>query len=287
MKLRRPHVVSEGYLRNFADGKSITVVPTATRLAKEISTKDTFVRSNFLTVRHAGGVNDSAEDLFGNVENFALPLIRTVRPFVPLTDPEQWAIKSAMAMLWCRSFALEATSDRIHLEVVSDFQERITHDREALRRFTRDAGRAPDPGELAGLVEAVGDDMKASRLQTVAKMIEYQTKALERFRDLHVTIYGARKGRQFITSDNPVMLAADESLTQVGAHHHLALGDADFIFLALSPTVGACLTTKPEPDSMLDSLDLYRLNNAAWRNSVQRIACHPTADWAAEGSVAP
>ena len=235
MKLRRPHVVSEGYLRNFADGKWITVVPTATRMAKNISTKDTFVRSNFLTVRHAGGTDDSAEDVFADVERFALPLIRTIRPFVQRTDPEQRAIKSTMAMLWCRSFAMEATSNRIHVEVVADHRERITNDETARIRFIQDTGRHPVPGELARLVDVVGAEMKASRLPIVRKMLEYQNRALERFQKLHVTIYGASPRRQFITSDNPVIIAADQTLTQVGAHHHLALGDANFIFLALSP----------------------------------------------------
>ena len=65
MAPRRPHVVSAGYLRNFAAGKLIRVVSKADKLhSAPISVKDTFVRSNFLRVIQQGVSTDDAEDEF-------------------------------------------------------------------------------------------------------------------------------------------------------------------------------------------------------------------------------
>jgi hypothetical protein len=46
---KRHHVVSEGYLRSFADGKRILLCDKSTRQAKLVGTRDTFVIKHFNT----------------------------------------------------------------------------------------------------------------------------------------------------------------------------------------------------------------------------------------------
>ena len=245
-----------------------------------IGTKDAFVRRHFLRVTVKGVSNDDAEDEFGRIENLVLPTIRHIRAGTTIGPDQDQSVKAAMSMLWARSFALEVSRERIHREVVVEFRSNASADDELRRRFVRDRGRQPEPGDLEALVEQAAARMAKDRVHDVAAMVMAHNWAIERFRDLHVVAYQASPRQQFITSDNPVMISRDGStLLEVGAQNRVAMGDANFIFMPLSPIVAVCLTQRAESGDELLPEQMYRLNNAMWRNAVARIACHPSFDW--------
>ncbi|MDP1795052.1 MAG: DUF4238 domain-containing protein [Acidimicrobiales bacterium] len=278
-KLRRPHVVPCGYQRNFALGKRILVIDKAAMTDRLVGVRDNFVASHFLRVFIAGQPSDLAEDAFARIENVVLPLVKSLRPFEQRTEDQTIAVKAAMAMLWSRSFSREVTAQRVHLEVLDVFRRSVPDDPRARHAFRRQHGRDPMPGELEAVVEESAAQLLHDRLHDVSRMMKHYGDALDRFRPLHVSLYAPIRGTEFVTSDNPVLLARTNQLIHVGAQNRLALDDASFIFLPVSRSVGACLTLRDEGDVELDRMTMLRLNQAMWRNAVTRVACHPSVDW--------
>lgn len=285
-KLRRPHVVPAGYQRNFAETEQIRVIHKPTLSDIVIGVRDNFVARHFLRVVIKGEANDAAEDEFARIENAALPLIRSATPFTPRSPSQILAIKATMAMLWSRSFSREVISRRIHSEVLATFVETVPRDVGARQRFQRQHDRPAKPGELEAIVESAAAKLLRERWHDVGSMLRHHNEALAKFRALNVSLYQPLRGTEFLTSDNPVVLARTIHLIQVGAQNGLALGDSDFIFLPISRFVGACLTTNDEGDSELDRPTMTRLNQAIWRNAVERVACHPSLEnWRAACNV--
>ena len=280
-KLRRPHVVPAGYQRNFAAGQHILVITKASMSAHPIGVRDNFVASHFLRVIIAGVSSDDAEDQFARIENAALPLIKQLAAFGARTEEQLYALKATMAMLWSRSFAREVVAQRIFKEVVATFRDDPSEAERVRVVFRHHHGREPLPGEFEGSLEEASVEFTRQRLHDVNSTLEYHNKALAKFDPLHVSLYRPIRGCEFVTSDNPVLLARTPELIHVGMHNGLALGDASFIFLPITRFVGACLTKEPEGDFELDRLMVLRLNQAMWRNAVQRVACHPALvdDW--------
>lgn len=278
-KLRRPHVVPAGYQRNFADGERIKVVDKATKTERCIGVRDNFVSSHLLRVIKNGVANDHAEDTFAKIESVNLPLIRSLRPFAVRGVEVEGAVKVSMAVLWARSFAREVVAGRIHEEVRAEMRVSVLTDESAMAVFRHQYGREPEQGDLEVIVDEVAAALAKSRVQDVGAMLRHQDEALRKFAPLHISVYEPATGCEFVTSDNPVLLARANDLVHVGAQNGLALGDASFIFVPISPTVGACLTMQDEGDLALDRATTVRLNQAMWRNAMHRIACHPRADW--------
>lgn len=280
-KLRRPHVVPCGYQRNFAQGERILAIDKRTMTDRLVGVRDNFVASHFLRVFIAGQPSDLAEDVFARIENAVLPMVKSLRPFEQRTESQTIAVKAAVAMLWSRSFSREVTAQRVHLEVLDSFRRSIPEDPRARHVFHRQHGRDPLPGELEAAVEESAAQILHDRLHDVKSMMKHYNDALDRFRPLHLSLYAPIRGTEFVTSDNPVLLARTNQLIHVGAQNRLALGDASFIFLPVSRSVGACLTLRDEGDFELDRMTMLRLNQAMWRNAVARVACHPSLDWRA------
>lgn len=281
LKLRRPHVVPAGFQRNFIDPgtKHIRVVNKRTLVERDVGVRDNFVASHFLRVIINDQPDDSAEDEFGRIESIALPLIRTLRPGVQPTPDQVLATKASTAMLWARSFAREVVARRVHDQVLAELRHSAPSDTRTRARFRQTMKREPNPGEIEAMVEQQAAKILKDRLIDVDAMRRHHNDALEKFKDLHVSLYEPVGRLEFVTSDNPVLLARSNHLIQVGPHNGLALGDASFIFLPISRFVGACLTKEDEGDAVLDAMTMLRLNQAMWRNAVERIACHPALDW--------
>ena len=274
-------MVPAGYQRNFAQGKHVLVIEKSTLIAREIGVRDNFVASHFLRVILNGEPSDAAEDQFARIEGAALPLIRTLVPFSPKSQDQIYALKATMAMLWSRSFPHEIVARRIRQEVAHEYRQSAPFDRRIRRRFRQQHGRYPKPAEIEAVVDESIETMLHERLHDVNSMLDHHNKAFARFDPLHVALYQPARGCEFVTSDNPVLLARDPHLIQVGAHTGLALGDASFIFLPVSRFVGACLTDGDEGDMQLDRTTTRRLKQATWRNAVARVACHPSLqEWA-------
>jgi hypothetical protein len=278
--------VPAGYQRNFADGKLIRVIERQTWADRVVGVGDNFVASHFLRAIINGQANDAAEDEFARIENAALPLIRTIEAFVPRSPDQMLAVKAVMAMLWARSFSREVVAKRVHREVLEEYRLSVPANSQLLARFERKYGRSPVEGELERILDQQAAEMVRSRLHDIEAMMRHYNQALEKFSPLHIAVYRPIRGAEFVTSDNPVLLARDNQLIQVGAQSGLALFDASFIFLPISRRVGACLTMHNEGDLELDRLTTLKLNQAMWRNAVTRIACHPSLDgWAAACNV--
>ncbi len=280
MKLRRPHVVSEGYLRNFAKGKLLRLIDKTDLSCLLVGTKDAFVAKHFLRVVIAGVASDYAEDAFGAVENAALPLIRLCEAGAA-NDMTIGAVKAAMAMHWARSFSHEEMRTRLHQQVVDAQVAKYPQDPEFVRRYLRQFGRPPEPEDVRQIVVATARELEASRQHHVESMLRYHNQALERFERFHCSLYEVPGGLEFVTSDNPVILGSGPNLMRVGVQNGgLALDEANFIFMPLTRWIGACLTAEPEDSGRLYPLDVIRINQAMWRNAVRRVAAHPDADWA-------
>jgi Protein of unknown function (DUF4238) len=277
-KLRRPHVVPAGYQRNFAEGERIRMIDKTTLQERVVGVRDNFVASHFLRVFINGEPTDEAEDSFAQIEASILPLIKTLTPFESRPPDAADALKASMAMLWSRSFAHQIVSERVHLQAVHEMRQFAAQDALRIQAFERERGRKPEPGDMEAVVDEVAAKLKRDRLHDVNAIHHHHNNAVEKFDPLYVSLYRPIRGCEFVTSDNPVLLARSFELVQVGAQNGLALGDASFIFLPISRFVGACLTLKDEGDLELDRLVMIRINQAMWRNAVARVACHPSLE---------
>ena len=253
---------------------------------RTVGVRDNFVASHFLRVIIDGEANDQAEDEFARIEDLALPVVRALEPFATRSDVQLRALKATMAMLWSRSFSREVVSQRAHRQTLEEFGQSTPSNARAIELFRKWNKRDPEAGEIESAVELAAARLLRDRLHDVNSMLNYHNGAVGKFEPLHVSLYRPIRGCEFITSDNPVLLAWTNELIQVGAQNGVALGDASFIFLPVSRFVAACLTLRPEPDGELDRLQVIRINQAMWRNAVERIACHPSLDeWPAACNV--
>jgi hypothetical protein len=277
VKIRRPHVVPRGYLRNFAEGEQLLLIEKATRTAKTVGTRHAFVASNFLRVRAGGMSDDSAEDAFGRIEDFSLDRVRHITLDEPITPDQDVAVKALAAMLFARSFATDAVRERLIPKVIAERRSRIGSERDAIAVFRRDFGRSPKPGELESLLEEVAEANFSTRLDAVDGMIRHYGWTLEYLRPMAVSVYEAR-GTEFVTSDNPLVLIGENRL-HVGVHKGLAFRMAATIFLPLSRRVAVCFTPEPIPGETMNRKQVRDANNLSWRNAVARVACHPALDW--------
>jgi hypothetical protein len=175
-KLRRQHVVPRGYQRNFADGERISIVDKKTLEVRTVGTRDNFVLAHLLRVIVAGESDDSVEDEFARVENFALPRIRRLRPFEDIAPDTEVALKATMAMLWARSFARELVAERVFRAVVDEHVKGSDH--RLTDAFRSEYGRDPDEGEIGRLYVERADEIRRSRVTDVEQSSPTTTRPL-------------------------------------------------------------------------------------------------------------
>ncbi len=89
---KRHHVVSEGYLRFFADGRRILLCEKFARTAKVVGTGDAFVSKHFNTIFADDHRLDQLEDKWQSLESDCLPRVRALLSG-ERGDEQRWAVR--------------------------------------------------------------------------------------------------------------------------------------------------------------------------------------------------
>lgn len=286
MSRKHHHVVSAGYQRFFAEGERIMLITKATRTALPVGVRDNFLRKHFNSTKTPDGQrSDTFEDEWGRLEDHVLPMVATVRDR-PVDDPDtDMAVKSLMAIHFARSFAMREMHDRIAAQTLAEWI-RKQPETELPRLFVETYHRPPAPGELEQLTRSTFDAMMDTNEMFIAAMGRANNYALDRFKRFKLQFVEVNHARLRLgIGDNPLVVSTG-SVIQLGPLAGLALGDADFIYMPLSPVLGVSLASKAE-SFVADVNTIAMLNNLIWRNARAHVACHPHHDWRLMFNVRP
>ena len=276
---RRHHVVPAGYQRGFADGERIRLVAKDGTVDRVVGVKDVFVEEGFLAGQFVDLPVDVIERAFADIEAVVVPDVRSITSLA-LSPDQAAAVKCLVAMLWARSYATRATSDRVRQTTAAERGPQLKTSPKVRAAFKTDFGRDPDPGEIEAHVDRRVREFVSANKFYVDQVVRFYNQAVKHFTPLTVSLYSADKlPYGLITSDNPVLLSTDMHLLGVARPTvSVALLDARVIYTPLHRRMGACLTRSDE-SCRLASVGVVRINNAMWRNARAHVVAHPDEDW--------
>jgi hypothetical protein len=278
----RHHVVSQGYLRFFADGKILTLCDKVPRegapRVRRVGTRDVFVRSHFSSYTVNGQRFDQVEDEWQRLENEALPAVRNwiAGREGPTARNEA---KVLAALHFARSYGFRFFFNQVALEYRPTAMAELLEDPRLRQVWRYDRGRDPEPGEAEALIAEQFDQITGPGSPfVIERMANAYNFALEKLIPLHVqAVTPVSKGVDFITGDSPFVYY-DEVGDRVGARSRLALGDAKHAYMPLGPRLGVAFTTRPEGDGVAPVSLVQEINTLVWRAAFSQVACHPATD---------
>ncbi|CAN5871679.1 hypothetical protein BH23ACT12_BH23ACT12_18310 [soil metagenome] len=131
----------------------------------------------------------------------------------------------------------------------------------------------------AWLEERFEQDFGPKGSFVIERMAHIYNLAIDKLKPLHVQAVNAvRPGIDFILGDSPFVYYTDDEI-RVGGQSGLALGDAEHLFLPVSPRLAVMFSAKQEPDLFIDPCLVQRLNSLSWRAAFSQVICHPTTDF--------
>lgn len=278
MVSHRHHLVSRGYQRFFADGEQVRLIDMSSHTYRSAGTADVFVEANFNSWRGADGWNDELEQTWHNkVEGPAIGLVRQLIED-NAGDIQRDAAKVLAALHLARSYSFDIVHNRILNQVGANEMHFVETDPSYAALFTAEAGRVPEPGELAERVRLTVEAMQSGRQFLLERMVYLFNFTLEFFHTLNVALLYAPPGMSFLTGDTPVV-TRDEHGFRIGIRQGVALGDTFGIFMPLSREVAVDLyTSEAPPDKVLFPWQVQMLNLLVARSSVRFLVCHPSDD---------
>jgi hypothetical protein len=278
---RKHHVVSAGYLRFFGLERRPSKY-VVRLLSKDIKVNEVVPVEKILWQRgmHTAVVNgledDALEDEFAAIERRVLPIISRI---IAGEYEPGWAgaVKALMALHLARSYRYQEMFNRTVDEYFGDPLKGMSVDR-LTRAFRKQYGRGPADGELDSLVRDYIERWRSSNAFYVAQSGEAFNKAFAMFEDKQIELVKVRPpAPHLLTGDAPLVVAAGNNWRRV----RVAIGDADLVYMPLSPTVAASVITGDEPRVGVISKPsaARRLNSTMWRNCDRWIVAHPKTDW--------
>jgi hypothetical protein len=277
---KRHHVVSEGYLRFFADGDGRllacdkTPIDGAPRL-RLVGTRDLFVRKHFSSYAVDGRRVDDLEDEWCRLENVALPALRRWIAGAGTPDDRE-AAKVVAALHFARSYGFRTIYDRAAAEVRRQALTEIPNLAEFRQAWRDDMGRDPGPGEAEAMIaERFDATLGPGSATPLERMVNAYNVALGKLAPLHVqALIPASKSIDFITGDSPFVYV-DDRRERVGAQGRLAVGDATQLYFPLGPRLAVMFTTARLDDVIAAPRIVQELNVLVWRAAFRQVACHP------------
>lgn len=274
----RHHVVSQGYMRNFADGPRIRLIDKRTEASKVVGIRDAFVEKGFNALNVDGADVEELEKEWARVEARALPDARRLVSG-DRDEAGEYAVRVLMALHWARSYVFREMFEEAFHARFDPAPDEIAAMDHIVKAFAESHGRPPGPGEIERLVRGRAAQIKRENDLLVERTAAIFNKAMdERFTHLHVEIarvVGRRYG--LVTSDSPVVLVRQP--LRVDMRRTIPLLEADGTFMPLSRWVGAFLTSHPEREKPVYPIGVQQLNALTWRNARARVACHPDEDF--------
>ncbi len=272
------HLVSRGYQRFFADGEQVRLIDIRSHTYLPAGTRDVFVEASFNSWRDDDGWNDELEQTWRNkVEGTAIGLVGQLIEG-KAGDIQRDAAKALAALHLARSYSFDIVHNRILTQVGANEMRLVEEDPFYADLFTTEAGRAPEPDELAERVRLTVEAMKSGRQFLLERMVYLFNFTLEFFLTLNVALLYALPGMSFLTGDTPVV-TRDERGFRIGIRQGVALGDTFGIFMPLGRKVAMDLyTSEAPPDEVLHPWQVQMLNLLVARSSMRFLACHPSDD---------
>lgn len=271
------HIVSRGYLRNFADKRGLIQLVwrnTLQAVTTPTGVGAVFKRTNFNTYRSSeGNAFDDLEDEWARVEGLALPLLRRAAEG-DKDDETCAAVKVVAAMHLTRSEATHQLWKRTaqeHRHIDEEGRARIEE------AFQDEEGRPPEPGEIDAAFGAYFDANMMRNEAFVQQMVSTHNRLLEELpNNVQLVRRNTRSAIGFITADIPVVII-DGPLT--GFLAGVGIRTAENCLFPLSRDTAAFLTTRAEPDAVVAPYVVQQLNHRIWHGSLRQFVCHPDEDW--------
>jgi hypothetical protein len=280
------HIVSQGYQRFFAEGRRVQLCDKAAvpgrRRVRPAGTRDVFAERDFSSHRlDDGGLVDPLEDEWQALEDVALPVVRNWLRGNEEPQVQQELVTLA-AIHFARSFGFRQIYEnvrRMQIEAAAETGERAR----MIRLFRNQYGRLPRPGEIADLVREFHEGyFGADGPARIEGMIEMHNRAIDTLAPLSIRPLYRRPGSagpQFILGDTPFVHYCKGPLDiRVGLREGLAVGNADTLFMPISPDVAVEFLSEAMDPGFVAPIDVQKLNSLTWRAAFSQVLAHPSAD---------
>jgi len=278
---RKHHVVSAGYLRLFGEERKpgkfmVRMFSKDGRINDVVPVEKILWRRGLHTAYVNGREDDALEDEFARIEKDVLPIVARV---VRGEWSTEWgaAIKALMALHLARSYRYQAMFSRAVEDYFANPLEGMSIER-LTKAFETQYGRRPEEGELDALVREHVDRWRQSNVFYVSQSAEAFNKTNAMLADKYVELVWVRDpAPRLLTGDSPLVVANGTNWRRV----RVALGDAELIYMPLSPTLAASLVTGREsrPGVITRPSAGRKLNRLMWRNCDRFLVAHPASNW--------
>lgn len=268
----RQHRVPVFYQRAWAENGRIQLHDLSRGEARTVSPRDAFVAKRVFSFRDSDGSwNAALEHHFARIETAVAP---HVQRFISGADDATavGAVQLLMATCFSRSLTVAVRSQEIATSEMPEMMSELAADPEAIRIFESDFGRPPSDGELMALVRDVWEGKSDDNEIYVNSVGRAHNFAVERFERTTLQRVAAPKHARvgLLSCDTPVVHAESERAIRVGVAEGLALGDAGFVFMPLSPQLAVCVTNEALPAVNADLAFVQRLNSTLTRRAAHR-----------------
>lgn len=274
------HRVSRGWQQNFAStpDKRVAIIEAATGnlIADDRPIKTNWATPGFSAFLDANGnINDSLEGEWAAIERTVLNEIRGIGP-ARCSPTQAGAVINLVAVHLVRSDAYEVVHRRVAGEAEDDVAKDIENDAEAIAIFTRDKGRAPNAGELNGMVRASMQRAVQSRELLIESQIRQHNGIVEQLGRYFVQVITTEPGQPgFAIGDIPAV-HANTRTGQFGFRDRLAVGDANLVMAPLDRHTAVFLSAQNlPPETLRKKWQVQTINAATLRAALSEVACHP------------
>lgn len=234
-RVRRSHVVSACYLRNFAaDGRIQMRLRASAEEAKLISVRDAAVRSGFYVRNRPDGSRiDDVEASFQGIENVAAPILRRIDQH-QLSQTDKQKLAELFALQYLRVPRWRRWYDELS--------------RESVDRLRRRAGDALE-GDRPPTAEELERGLSAFLTPTyrLTRMIYHTKKITMVLASMHWSLIEFSSA-MVVVSDDPVVFWPIQETVRRPQSGNVAVMDAFEVRVPVSPRHAILMTWLPERD---------------------------------------
>ena len=219
-----------------------------------------------------------SEALWAATENQIPKMYASLHARSAVGDPDaEDLIRDVLALHWARSAAMKAAHERVLQEVAERSIARMSQESKLLQRGMQQATglHASGPEGLEWFNRSVHSRLMEENREHwwSERNAHHFSEAKAIFRKWSVQVGYAEQGSDFIISDAPAVTLKPNS-TGAGPHQHVALGDANEVFMPVSPTILIAVgPVRATLDLTRDTVERY--NRLQLKAHVRWLGCRP------------
>jgi hypothetical protein len=214
---KRHHYLPQFYLKGFCRGDHLWVYDRKENTVRKQTPANTAIQTNYYTLEDEDGNRNTAIELMlAEIEGEAKPVIDKAALRQGLSDDDKQILSVFLAFLMNRVPDFEKSVNHMEASVLDRLNDIIFQDEEhaarAIAQYEGDTGQTIDmtPQQLVDFNKSKAYTIHIHRNESLRMMLEMSMKMAKWFWLMDWMLAHAPNETSFVTSDNPLILAAPE-----------------------------------------------------------------------------